>query len=106
MQISVLHQRTFRPEELKIDLDGNQLVIVAEHSDSSDDESVTRTMKRRVTLPKDLKKDTIKCHIDSHGWLEIHADREHHAGEGAEKIHIPVAFCLTGVPFNQNPRWH
>lgn len=87
-----------RPNELKIELDGDQLLITAEHSESSDDESVTRSLMRRVTLPKDIYKDSIKCHIDGHGWLEIHANREHSAGDGAEKVHIPIAFCLTGVP--------
>ncbi|KAH7720805.1 small HSP21-like protein [Aphelenchoides avenae] len=79
----------YKPDELKVDLDGNQLVVSGEHKESREGESIHRNFTRRVVLPENVQKDTIKCHIDERGRLEIEARRP--AVEG-QKQSIPIGF--------------
>lgn len=57
-------------------MDGNDLVVNAEHEELREGESVYRQLKRRVHLPEGITKDALKCHIDHHGHLMVEADKE------------------------------
>ncbi|KAH7724224.1 small HSP21-like protein [Aphelenchoides avenae] len=74
----------YLPEELRIGVDGNELVVIGEHEDTRDGELVYRQLKRRVALPEGIDKRAIKCHIDHHFHLMIEADLH------PEKVDIEV----------------
>ncbi|KAH7707176.1 heat shock protein 16-48a [Aphelenchoides avenae] len=83
----------YLPEELKVELEGGQLLVTGEQNESNADQSVHRQLKRRVTLPEGIDPATIKCHIDACGMLEIHASRPKHHVEG-HKRSIPLSWDL------------
>uniref|UniRef100_A0A915EPU9 SHSP domain-containing protein n=1 Tax=Ditylenchus dipsaci TaxID=166011 RepID=A0A915EPU9_9BILA len=41
----------YRPEELSVDVQGEQLVIQGKHQQQDNDQSIHRTFERRLTLP-------------------------------------------------------
>uniref|UniRef100_A0A915D2I1 SHSP domain-containing protein n=1 Tax=Ditylenchus dipsaci TaxID=166011 RepID=A0A915D2I1_9BILA len=41
----------YRPEELSVDVQGEQLVIKGKHQQQDNDQSIHRTFERRLTLP-------------------------------------------------------
>ncbi|KAE9554459.1 hypothetical protein FO519_002333 [Halicephalobus sp. NKZ332] len=86
----------FKPEELKVDLDGDSLVVSADHRESTNDESVHRSFVRKFTIPKEVRKETIKCDIDSKGHLRIHGAKL--AIEDQQKRQIPIEFKSSNKP--------
>lgn len=86
----------FRPEELKVDLEGNQLVVTGEHSESREGESIERRFQRRVVLPQGIAHDpdSIKCSVDANGVLEIEARRPKIEGQETHNIPIEVG-CVS-----------
>uniref|UniRef100_A0A915D1B0 SHSP domain-containing protein n=1 Tax=Ditylenchus dipsaci TaxID=166011 RepID=A0A915D1B0_9BILA len=44
----------YRPEELSVDVQGEQLVIQGKHQQQDNDQSIHRTFERRLTLPPSL----------------------------------------------------
>ncbi|KAH7699470.1 small HSP21-like protein [Aphelenchoides avenae] len=83
----------YLPEELKVELEGNQIVVVGTHEEAREGESVYRMLKRRVVLPEGIDKTTIKSHIDKDGMLEIHASRPKTEEEKEkERIEIPITY--------------
>ena len=78
----------YKPEELKVDLEGNQLVVRGEHEESREGESVRRSFQRRVVLPEGVTQDSIKCNVDASGLLEIEARRPQVDGQKTQSIPI------------------
>lgn len=98
---------SFRPEELKVDLEGNQLVVSGQHSESREGESVERRFQRRVVLPQGVAHDpdSIKCSIDANGVLEIEARRPRMEAHETHNIPIEVGLglvCLIGQKFQSS----
>uniref|UniRef100_A0A914QF55 SHSP domain-containing protein n=1 Tax=Panagrolaimus davidi TaxID=227884 RepID=A0A914QF55_9BILA len=86
-----LDVRGFKDNEIKVDLEGEDIVIQAEHKEENDHESVQRSFCRRLTIPKDVKKESIKCDLDENGRLVIFAPKLAIEGS-AEKRSIPIEF--------------
>ena len=82
--------RGFSPEELKVDVEGDALVIRADHKSEKEDEMVHRSFYRSVAIPKDVKKEAIKCDIDDGGRLVVFAPKA--AISDADKRSIPIEF--------------
>ncbi|KAE9554330.1 hypothetical protein FO519_002440 [Halicephalobus sp. NKZ332] len=80
----------FKPEELKVDLEGEELVVRGEHNDTKENESVQRSFVRRVKLPHGSCKDTIKCDMDSEGHLIVTGIRA--SLPESQKKSIPITF--------------
>ncbi|KAI1710126.1 hsp20/alpha crystallin family domain-containing protein [Ditylenchus destructor] len=81
----------YRPEELQVDLQGDQLVIQGEHQHNDERQSVHRTFKRMVALPDTVHKDTIECSIDEKGRLEVRAQNKA-LEQDEQKRNIPIGF--------------
>uniref|UniRef100_A0A914YQT9 SHSP domain-containing protein n=1 Tax=Panagrolaimus superbus TaxID=310955 RepID=A0A914YQT9_9BILA len=87
--------RGFKPEELKVDIEGDHLVVQAEHKEEHDGESVHRSFVRSVAIPKDIQKEALKCDLDEAGRLVITAPK---AGlPDAQKRNIPIEFKKSAI---------
>ncbi|KAH7713582.1 small HSP21-like protein [Aphelenchoides avenae] len=65
----------YLPEEINVDMDGDELVVSAMHEEIRDGQSDRRQLERRVRMPPGIDKNVIKCHIDHHCHLLIAADQ-------------------------------
>ncbi|KAI1708546.1 hsp20/alpha crystallin family domain-containing protein [Ditylenchus destructor] len=81
----------YRPEELQVDVHGDQLVIKGEHQHNDGRQSVHRTFKRMVALPENVQKDTVQCNIDERGRLEVRAHSKT-LPLAQQRKNIPIGF--------------
>uniref|UniRef100_A0A914LBP0 SHSP domain-containing protein n=3 Tax=Meloidogyne TaxID=189290 RepID=A0A914LBP0_MELIC len=77
----------FRPEEMTVEVQGNEVVITGEHREQNQGESVHRQFVRRVYIPDGIKKETVKCDMDTTGRMCVTAKQN---AEG--KRTIPIDF--------------
>jgi len=66
-----INTQGFKPDELNVDLDGEQLIVSGKHMESSQNEQVVRNFERRVMLPATVDKSTIHCDLDQEGRLIV-----------------------------------
>ncbi|KAI3415388.1 hypothetical protein GPALN_004996 [Globodera pallida] len=76
----------FRPEEIKVELKGNEIVVQGEHREQNEGESVYYQFARRAVIPEGVQKESIKCQLDS-GRLCITGTKA--TAEGAGRA-IPI----------------
>jgi HSP20 family molecular chaperone IbpA len=86
----------YHPEELTVDVQGDELLISGEHSQKGEGQSIHRTFKRCVTLPQDVHKESIQCNINEQGQLEVRAERKQL--DQAPKLNIPIGFKESSKP--------
>ncbi|KAL3105497.1 hypothetical protein niasHT_026931 [Heterodera trifolii] len=77
----------FRPEEINVEVLGNEIIVNGEHREQNDSESVHRQFSRRVLIPEGIQKESIKCELDG-GRLFICGMKT--AGEGGRTIPIEM----------------
>uniref|UniRef100_A0A914HGE7 SHSP domain-containing protein n=1 Tax=Globodera rostochiensis TaxID=31243 RepID=A0A914HGE7_GLORO len=77
----------FRPEEIKVELKDNEIIVEGEHREQNQGESVHRQFSRRVLIPEGIKKESIKCELDG-GRLCITGMKT--TGDGKRSIPIVV----------------
>ena len=82
------------PEELKVDVEGNELIIKGEHKSSGEGQSLQRCFTRRFTLPQDINKEDIQCNINEKGQLEVVAPKLQSV-EQKKTQNIPIGFKPT-----------
>jgi HSP20 family molecular chaperone IbpA len=61
----------FRPEEIQVNLEGDEFLIQASHDERHTGEAVHREFTRRVRIPDGIQKETIRCDIDARGRLHV-----------------------------------
>jgi len=91
----------YAPDELSVDLEGDELVISGEHKAEGEGQSIHRQFTRRVLLPDTMNKETISCNIDDRGQLEVRAAAKKELPPPAEKVNIPIGFkesASSGAP--------
>ena len=79
----------FRPEELKVELQGNEIVLQGEHKEQNDGESVHRQFIRRVLIPDQIQRESIKCDLDNRGRLCVSGKSKIPEGQGQTRS-IPI----------------
>ena len=79
----------FRPEELKVDMVGDEVVVEGEHKHEDDKQSIQRKFVRRFKLPEGIDKDSLRCDLDEKGKLQIYGQKL--ALPEAEKKNIPIS---------------
>ena len=66
----------FKPEEIKIQLRGNELNITGKQISERDDFYLSRDQSRRIALPKDVILSTVTSRLTKEGLLTIEASRD------------------------------
>jgi len=66
----------FKPEEIKIQLCGNELNITGKHISERDDFYLSRDHSRRIALPNDVILSTVTSRLSKEGLLTIEASRD------------------------------
>uniref|UniRef100_A0A915K7A9 SHSP domain-containing protein n=1 Tax=Romanomermis culicivorax TaxID=13658 RepID=A0A915K7A9_ROMCU len=73
VNIDVSH---FAPEEIKVKIIENNLIVEAKHEERMDQHGfVARTFTRRYALPKDVDQNALKSNLTSTGVLSIEAPK-------------------------------
>ena len=81
--------RAFKPEELKVDVQGHELTIKGEHEERQDSGSrISRSFVRKYTLPEDVNLDGLRPLISKEGKLTIEAPKR--AIKGPQPRNIPI----------------
>ena len=66
----------FNPEDIKIQLRGNDLNITGKHISERDDFYLSHDHSRRIVLPKDVILSTVTSRLSKEGLLTIEASRD------------------------------
>ena len=66
----------FKPEEIKLQLRGNELNIAGKQISERDDFYLSRDYSRRITLPNDVILSTVTSRLSKEGLLTIEASRD------------------------------
>jgi len=80
----------FHPNELKVSVEGEQIVVTGEHRESTDGESVERIFTRSVRIPTGIQKDSIQCSVDEQGQMCVVGTQQ--AVGQADQHTIPIDF--------------
>ena len=78
----------FHPEELKVDLEGDEVVVQGEHKQQDESQSIHRTFVRKFKLPKGVDTESIRCNLDDNGVLQVCGQKL--ALEESQKRSIPI----------------
>lgn len=80
----------FRPEEIQVNLEGDEVLIAAKHDERREGEAVHREFTRRVRIPQGIQKETIRCDLDPQGRLHVLGHTQ--ALEGQTRRQIPIGY--------------
>lgn len=81
----------YNPEELKVDIKGNELIIQGEHKSESEGQTLQRSFTRSFSLPSNINKEAIQCSINEKGQLEIMAPKLESV-DAAQTKSIPIDY--------------
>jgi len=82
----------YLPNELKVDVEGQELVIKGEHKENKGGQSIHRTFQRRIKLPEGVAKESIQCNLDDKGQLMVQAD-----GAKSKSYSIPIGSTKAAI---------
>ncbi|KAJ1353337.1 hypothetical protein KIN20_009943 [Parelaphostrongylus tenuis] len=78
----------FRPEELKVHLEGRELTIEGKHQHKDDTNYMERSFVRKWTLPEDIDQEALRTQLNDAGHLCIEAPKV--GLPSAQKRSIPI----------------
>lgn len=81
----------YNPEELKVDIKDNELIIQGEHKSENEGQTLQRSFTRSFTLPSNINKEAIQCSINEKGQLEIMAPKLESV-DAAQTKSIPIDY--------------
>ncbi|CEF63657.1 Alpha crystallin/Hsp20 domain and HSP20-like chaperone domain-containing protein [Strongyloides ratti] len=70
---SVLNMGDFKPEEINIELKGNNLHINAQHKEDSQSNHISNCFTHEIYIPSTIDMNTLKTNLNSKGQLIIEA---------------------------------
>ncbi|EYC22514.1 hypothetical protein Y032_0017g3398 [Ancylostoma ceylanicum] len=77
----------FRPEELKVNLDGRCLTVEGKQEQKDDRSFMARSFVRSWTLPEDANLEALRTELSDRGQLTIEAPK---TGTSGTKKNIPI----------------
>ncbi|CAI5452264.1 unnamed protein product [Caenorhabditis angaria] len=88
-QISV-NVAQFKPEEIKVNINENQLIIEGKHEEKTDEHGlIQRHFIRKYTLPQGIRAENVKSELNSDGVLSIKYEK---VPEEQKQTSIPITF--------------
>jgi len=72
LEMSV-EMKNFQPQEIKVSVENNQLIVQAEHQYNDANRSERSSFYKSTTLPPGTQVDQLKSHLASDGQLKIEA---------------------------------
>ncbi|KJH48347.1 Hsp20/alpha crystallin family protein [Dictyocaulus viviparus] len=78
----------FRPEDLKVHLDGRELTIEGRHQHKDDKSFMERSFVRKWTLPENVDLEAVRTQLNDSGHLSIEAPKI--GQSGSQKRSIPI----------------
>lgn len=81
----------FKPDELKVNIDGKVLSIDAKHEEKGDNKFVSRQFSRKYTLPDDCEVQNVTSNLSSDGILMVTAPKKAALKDNSTKA-IPVTY--------------
>ena len=79
----------FHPEELEVNIEGEDIVVHGQHRSQNDNEQVERSFVRRVRIPTGIHRESIQCHVDDRGHLSVLGQTE---ADRSQRRTIPISF--------------
>ncbi|KHN80468.1 Small heat shock protein OV25-1 [Toxocara canis] len=93
----------FHPEELKVNVRENELVVEGHHEERSDAHgSIERHFVRKYTIPKDTHLESLVSHLSDKGILTVTAPKHSLQGPPARNIPIQAAPRPSSQPIKQD----
>ena len=82
----------YRPDELNVNVIGNNLSVEAKHTEQSEDgrNFVSKQFARRYTLPNDCKAELVSSNLSADGVLVISAPKYPAITEIASGRNVPI----------------
>ena len=80
----------FKPEEIEVHHQGDNLIITANQKHSGQHDSYERSLKRVVHLPPDVHHETVRINMNEKGELIVQADKK--ALDQPARRQIPITF--------------
>ncbi|XP_014667530.1 PREDICTED: heat shock protein Hsp-16.48/Hsp-16.49-like [Priapulus caudatus] len=65
--------RNYRPEEIKVQVDGNMLKVCASHEEKTENGEIFRQFSRQFTVPDNVNPEALKSMLTPEGVLNIEA---------------------------------
>ncbi|KAF8374986.1 hypothetical protein PRIPAC_81415 [Pristionchus pacificus] len=79
----------FKPEEIKVNLNGNELMIEGDHEEKTDKHgTIKRSFVRKYTLPADTNVESLRSSLNDKGHLTIEAPKKTQALTQSKAIPI------------------
>ena len=87
----------FKPEEIKIQLRGNELNITGKHLSELDDFYLSRDYSRRILLPDDVDLSSVTSRLSKEGLLTIEASRDPALLPHERSVDVTMEACTADV---------
>ncbi|KHJ89282.1 Hsp20/alpha crystallin family protein [Oesophagostomum dentatum] len=81
----------FRPEELKVHLDGRELTVEGTQEQKSENSFIQRSFVRKWTLPETVDLDAVRTELSDKGHLCVEAPKTTEASPNRRNIPIMAA---------------
>jgi HSP20 family molecular chaperone IbpA len=65
--------KDYQPEEVNVKMDGDRIIVHAEHQEKDGTKSVSREFSREVNIPREVDPLLLQCTISSDGILSVEA---------------------------------
>uniref|UniRef100_A0A915CVJ3 SHSP domain-containing protein n=1 Tax=Ditylenchus dipsaci TaxID=166011 RepID=A0A915CVJ3_9BILA len=80
----------FRPEEMNVNVEGDDIIVQGQHKSGNEDEQVQRSFYRRVRIPQGIHRESIQCNLDERGRLYVTGKKLQKDQEQSRSI--PIGF--------------
>ena len=94
----------FKPEEIKIQLRGNELNITGKHLSERDDFYLSRDYSRRILLPDDVDLSSVTSHLSKEGLLTIEASRDPALLPHERSVDVTMETCTADEELGEEPK--
>ena len=94
----------FKPEEIKLQLRGNELNITGKHLSERDDFYLSRDYSRRILLPDDVDLSSVTSRLSKEGLLTIEASRDPALLPHERSVDVTMETCTTDEETVEEPK--